>query len=129
MPSRTSRTPGADPAGSELDQERLLSAAVRLAGELPAARAVVGVLRGGSADHERAVTLCRRLTNQGVRSVELSPVPSTERSPRAPRSRQRPRVHFLLYAGGSLRDQAYAPRPCGTCPCSSNAHRTGVLPN
>ncbi|MFG2683116.1 hypothetical protein [Streptomyces sp. NPDC048392] len=107
MPSRTPRASGADPAGSELGQEGLLPAAVRLAGELPAARAVVGILRGwGQADRDRARTLRRRLARQGIRAVDLSPAPEAAQGHHAPRARQRPRVHFLLYVGGSPQDRA-----------------------
>lgn len=107
MPSRTSRSPGADSAGSELGQERLLSAAVRLAGELPTARAVVGILSGrDGADHDLVLHLRQHLTRHGIRGVDVSPTREADRGRRESRARQRPRVHFLLDAGGSLRDHA-----------------------
>ncbi|MEW2623935.1 hypothetical protein [Streptomyces sp. NPDC048106] len=71
MPPSTSpptarRTPGA---------ERLLAAAVRLAGGLPVTRATLGVVRGRhQGDRDRAGALRARLAELGVLSTELSPV-------------------------------------------------------
>jgi hypothetical protein len=107
MPSRTPSSSGVDRADSAVGQTRLLSAAVHLAGELPATRPVLGILRGwGRADRDRARLLREHLGHRGIRTIELSPVPEAgERHP-APENRQRPRADLLLHAGGSQYDRA-----------------------
>ncbi|RPK43332.1 hypothetical protein [Streptomyces sp. ADI93-02] len=107
MPPRTPFTSGVDAAATELDHDRLVSAAVRIARELPAARPVVGILRGwGRRDRGQARALCQSLARHGIRGAELSPVPEAGERHRVPPARRRPRIHFLLYAGGSQCAQA-----------------------
>ncbi|MER7916547.1 MULTISPECIES: hypothetical protein [unclassified Streptomyces] len=56
--------------------DRLLTAAVRLSGTLPATRSTLGVVRGRHrSEHERTTALRARLSERGVPSVELNPVP------------------------------------------------------
>ncbi|MEV8312162.1 hypothetical protein AB0P36_33880 [Streptomyces flavidovirens] len=107
MSSRTPPFPGVAHADSEPAQERLLAAAVRLTRELSTARPVLGILRGwGRADRERARALREHLSHQGIRGMELSPVPEAGERHRSPQGRQRPRVHLLVHVGGSQYTQA-----------------------
>ncbi|WP_151484089.1 hypothetical protein [Streptomyces albicerus] len=107
MPSRTPSSSGVDHTDSDAGQEHLLSAAVRLAGELPTARPVLGILRGwGRTDRDQARLLRERLAHQGIHSIELSPVPEAGERHRAPQGRQRPHADLLLHVGGSQHDQA-----------------------
>lgn len=107
MSPRTPPPSGADRTSIGTGQEQLLSAAVRLAGELPTARPVLGILRGlGRTDRDRARLLRERLTRHGVHCAELSPVFEAGERRRAPQGRQRPRVDMLLHAGGTQRDQS-----------------------
>lgn len=100
-------TSGVDPVDTETGQEPLVSAAVRIARELPAARPVVGVLRGwGRADREQARALRWHLAQQEIRSTELSAVPEAGERHHVSPAGQRPIVHFLLHVGGSQRVQA-----------------------
>ncbi|QHC30484.1 hypothetical protein [Streptomyces sp. HF10] len=56
--------------------DRLLTAAVRLSGTLPATRSTLGVVRGRHrSEHERTAALRARLSERGLVSVELSPAP------------------------------------------------------
>ncbi|MEW2636424.1 hypothetical protein AB0903_33510 [Streptomyces sp. NPDC048389] len=102
MSSRTPPLPGAERVDVELAHEPLLNAAIRLARELGPTRPVLGILRGwGRADRVRARALRERLSHQGIRGVELSPVPEAGERHRAPQERRRPRVHLLVHASGS----------------------------
>ncbi|MBT2366133.1 hypothetical protein J7E88_12645 [Streptomyces sp. ISL-10] len=106
MPPRTPSSSGADRTDSDTGQERLLSAAVRLAGELPTARRL-GILRGwGRTDRDRARLLRERLAHHGIHCIELSAVPEAGERHRGPQGRQRPRVGLLLHADRSQYDQA-----------------------
>lgn len=96
MPSRTPPSSGVDRADSDAGQERLLSAAVRLAGELPTARRVLGILRGwGRTDRDRARLLRERLAHHGIHGIELSAVPEAGERHRLPQNRKRPRAGLL----------------------------------
>ncbi|MEU0084675.1 hypothetical protein [Streptomyces sp. NPDC006274] len=107
MPSRTPPpTSGVESRDSDSGAERLVSAAVRLAEELPAGRRVLGVLRGWSrGDRERARLLREGLAHHGVRTVELSAVPDAGERHRIPQSGRRQRHHLLVRAAGPY-DQA-----------------------
>ncbi|MCC9706593.1 hypothetical protein E4N62_15740 [Streptomyces sp. MNU76] len=106
MPPSTS-SPDAGSARDAPDVERLLDAAVRLAASLPAARPVLGVVRGWNrGDRERAGLLCARLAEQGVRSTELSPIPEAGEREGAHRGVRGPAVDLLVHAGGPQAQQA-----------------------
>ncbi|MFD5141420.1 hypothetical protein ACFWMX_35195 [Streptomyces sp. NPDC058378] len=101
MPPRTPFTSGVDAVDAELDHDRLVSAAVRIARELPAARPVVGILCDwGRKDREQVQVLCQSLARHGIRGVELNPVPEAGEHHRVPPARRRPRIHFLVQVGG-----------------------------
>ncbi|MEV6962093.1 hypothetical protein AB0M97_23480 [Streptomyces sp. NPDC051207] len=144
-------TPIPDAAAREAaDLDVLLAAAVHRAGTLPAARPVLGIVRGWTRhDRERARLLCAGLAEQGVRSIELSPVAEAgERDGRGRGVRRptadplrRPRADLLVHAGGSQPEQAMraaalwglpllvdrpAGRPDGE-PDASGAHRGPVV--
>ncbi|WP_440558218.1 hypothetical protein ACSP97_17415 [Streptomyces sp. SCPE 10] len=75
MPHSTSPL-DAVPARETPGVPRLLFAAVRLAGALPATRSTLGVVRGRhQSDRQRAGALRARLAERGVHSTELSPLP------------------------------------------------------
>lgn len=106
MLSSTS-SPGAGSARDAPDVERLLAAAVRLAGELPTARPTLGIVRGWNRlDRERARLLHARLAEQGVCSTELSAVPEAGERDGAQRGSRRPAVDLLVHAGGLQSQQA-----------------------
>lgn len=100
-------SPDAGSARDAPDVERLLAAAVRLAGTLPAARPTLAIVRGWSrGDRERAQQLRVRLAEQGVRSTELSPVPEAGERGGPDRGIRRPAVELLVHAGGPQPEQA-----------------------
>lgn len=106
MLSSTS-SPDAGSARDSPDMERLLAAAVRLAGTLRAARPTLAVVRGWNrGDRERARLLCARLAEQGIRSTELSPVPEAGERRGPGRGIRRPAVDLLVHAGGPQPEQA-----------------------
>ncbi|MDK1342065.1 hypothetical protein QNO09_01775 [Streptomyces sp. 378] len=91
----------------DIEAECLVTAAARIVGSLPAARPVLGVLRGFSrADRDRARSLRNRLAERGIHAADLSLVPDAgDREPgRVPVPR--PRADVLLYAGGPQPEHA-----------------------
>ncbi|MEU2915677.1 hypothetical protein ACFYM3_40575 [Streptomyces massasporeus] len=100
MLSSTS-SPDAGSARDAPDVERLLTAAVRLAGTLPTARPTLAVVRGWHrGDRERARLLRARLAEQGMSCTELSPVPEAAERGRQGRGARRPAVDLLVHTGG-----------------------------
>ncbi|ELS54947.1 hypothetical protein [Streptomyces viridochromogenes] len=106
MLSSTS-SPDAGSARDAPDVERLLTAAVRLAGTLPTARPTLAVVRGWHrGDRERAGLLRTRLAEQGIRCTELSPVPEAGERGGKDRGVRRPAVDLLVHTGGPQPEQA-----------------------
>jgi hypothetical protein len=94
-------------AAVDPEAERLVAAAVRIARALPAARPVLGVLRGFSGgDRDRARILCSRLTERGVHAADLSLVPDAGDREPGRAAVPRPLVDVLVYAGGPQPERA-----------------------
>ncbi|MGC9544391.1 hypothetical protein [Streptomyces sp. UG1] len=127
----TSPPDAGSPRGAA-DVERLAAAAVHLAGTLPTARPTLAVVRGWNrGDRERARLLCARLTEEGVRSTELSPVPEAGARGGPERGVRRPAVDLLVHAGGPQPEQAMRAAALWRLPLlvERRAGRSGGEPN
>ncbi|MCC9710658.1 hypothetical protein E4N62_38725 [Streptomyces sp. MNU76] len=94
-------------AAIEPEAERLVTAAARITRSLPAARPVLGILRGFSrADRDRARILRSRLAERGIQAADLSLVPEAGDREPGRATVPRPRVDVLLYAGGPQPEHA-----------------------
>ncbi|MDW4911280.1 hypothetical protein RB628_39800 [Streptomyces sp. ADMS] len=93
--------------GADPEVERLVAAAARIAQSMPAARPVLGVLRGfGRGDRDRARILRSRLAESGIDAADLSLVPDAGDREPGRAAIPRPRVDVLLYAGGPQPERA-----------------------
>ncbi|WP_165985218.1 hypothetical protein [Streptomyces sp. YIM 98790] len=98
-----------EPAPAQHSQERLHTAAVRLARTLPSSDTppVVGVVRGWSrADRDRARTLRRFLAAHGVRSTDVTPVPRRAQHASGQHGPDRPEADLLVHTGGPGPEEA-----------------------
>ncbi|MEU9425297.1 hypothetical protein AB0D87_21085 [Streptomyces sp. NPDC048342] len=94
-------------AGADPETERLVAAAVRITRALPAARPVLGVLRGFSrGDRDRARILRGRLAERGVHAADLSLVPDAGDREPGRAAIARPLMDVLVYAGGPQPERA-----------------------
>ncbi|MBV7697321.1 hypothetical protein [Streptomyces sp. TRM70350] len=99
--------PDAGSARDAPETERLVAAAVRLAGTLPATRPTLAVVRGWNrGDRERARLLRARLAEHGIRTTELSPAPEAGERGGQDRGIRGPAVDLLVHAGGPQPEQA-----------------------
>ncbi|MGM0345924.1 hypothetical protein [Streptomyces sp. Adlamb9] len=87
--------------------DRLLTAAVRLSGTLPATRSTLGVVRGRhQSERERTSALRARLAERGVPSLELIPVPEPGERAGAQHGLPPRSVGLLVHTPGVRPEQA-----------------------